>query len=489
MFVSFFYAIIIIEVIVVIPKNTKVICTIGPKIANEESIKALINAGMNVVRFNMAHADYNYCTKTIKMIRKVAKDSGLYIGILIDTPGPKIRIGKLEGDYAKLIKGEKLTIVKEDIIGTKEKLSISYKELNDDVFVGSTIMLNDGIVSLTVKEVIGEDIVCEVENDGEIYTRRGVNVPGLIISKPFLGAKDISNIKYADEIDADFIALSFVSNKDDVLDVNDILIELNNDHIAIISKIENLAALENIEDILNTSDGIMVARGDLGVETPIEKLPIIQKDLVKRANDKDIISIVATQLLASMETCPTPTRAEITDVANAILDGADAIMLSGESAIGKYPIEATRTMSKIANSVEQDMDFSNFVNRYDRSSETDVTKLIAHNVVDVANRIEAKLIISSTNSGYTARNVSKFRPCCPIIASTPNKKTVRSLSLNWGVYPKLVDKVKNSNDIIDMAIKTSKEYCDLQEGDKIIITGGSPNENVKTTNFMKIEEF
>ena len=466
-------------------KKTKIIGTIGPVSENENVLKELIKNGLNCIRINMSHAYYDECINRINIVRKLNKELNSHVGILIDTKGPEIRTGDFENGMVTLEKDKIVYVTNKEIIGNEEKFTIRYPNLLKDVKKGGTILLNNGLVKLTVLDIVTDEIKCLVENTGNIKNKRSVNIPGVKLSIPFLSNKDKEDINFAIENDADFIALSFVSGKEDIEEVREILEKNENKHIQLIAKIENQMAVDNIEDILKVSDGIMVARGDLGVEVPMEQLPSIQKKLVKLSNKYGKICIVATEMLASMEFSPRPTRAEVSDVANAILDGTDAIMLSGETASGNFPVETVSIMSKIACETEASFNIDNINLKNENNS---ITKVIANSVVDAADKLQSKNIVAATTSGYTARQVSKYRPNCIIIATSQNEKTVRSLVLNYGIYPVLVPNFTNTDDIVQNAIEVSKEINNLKKDDTIIITGGFPNNNVKHTNFMKIEK-
>ncbi len=466
-------------------KKTKIIGTVGPASEKYEILKQMVQNGLNCIRINMSHAYYEECINRINTVRNVSEELTSHIGILIDTKGPELRTGDFRNGEVTLTKDSIVYVTSEEILGDENKFTIRYPNLTKDLKKGSTILLNNGLVKLSVIEISKNDVKCVVENTGTIKNKRSVNLPGIKLSIPFLSEKDREDINFAIKNDVDFIALSFVSGKEDVLGVREILKEHNNGHIQLISKIENQMAVDNVKEILRVSDGIMVARGDLGVEVPMEQLPSIQKNLVQVANECGKICIVATEMLASMEFSPRPTRAEVSDVSNAIIEGTDAIMLSGETASGSFPVEAVSIMSKIAEETEQRLKKEK-LKLYD--DEHSVTKVIASSVVDASLKLECKNIVACTTSGYTARAISKYRPNCMIIATSQNEKTVRSLVLNYGIYPVLVPNFSNTDDIVNNAIEVSKETCLLTKGDTIIITGGFPNKQIRHTNFMKIEQ-
>lgn len=467
-------------------KLTKIIATIGPASEQVEVLKEMAQSGLNCIRINMSHAQYDEAERRMNIIRDVNKETGSNIGILIDTKGPELRSGNFVGGSTTLKEGDIVTVDTSNIEGDNKHFSISYPGLMEDVKVGNSILLNNGLVRLTVLEKTNECLSCKVENTGTIKNRRAVNLPGVRLSIPFLSEKDIEDIEFAIKQDVDFLALSFVSSKEDVLEVRELLKKHGNTHIQIISKIENQHAVDNIDAILDVSDGIMVARGDLGVEVPMEKLPIIQKQLIHQCTQRGKISIVATEMLASMEENPRPTRAEVSDVANAVLDGTDAIMLSGETANGKYPVGTVEMMAKIAKEVEQDKKDGHITKEFKVIS--NITETIARSVIEAAKTIDAEVIVASTMSGYTARKISNYRLNCPILATSPDEKTVRKLALNYGVYAIVTGMVDSTDEIIRESIQIAKKYFQMNPGDKMIITGGFPIGTTKTTNLMKIEE-
>jgi pyruvate kinase len=469
-------------------KKTKIICTAGPSSSSKEVLKEMIKNGMDAVRLNLSHASYSFCGKVVENINELNDELNTNVSTIFDIKGPEIRVGKFENGVANLEKDSLVKIYKDEIIGTKEAFSLTYPNLINDVNVDDKILLNDGLIELTVTQIHDDYIVCKVENDGEIEDNKGVNVPNVKCSMTFLSEKDKEDIKFASSMNADFIALSYTSCGMDVLDVSDLLIELNDDHVGIISKIENASGVEDVEEIIRLSDGIMIARGDLGVEVPMEKLPTIQKSIIEKCHEANKISIVATEMLASMEENMRPTRAEVSDVANAVLDGADAVMLSNETAVGNYPIETVEVMSRILESTEEEIDYIAMMDKTMSNEKQDTTGAISYSVVDITLRLKTKAIVTATNSGYTARKISRFRPSCPIIATSPSIDTVKSLTLNFAVYPVLVNEVDSTDEIINNSKKITKDMMRLEPGDKIIITGGIPLSDVKHTNFIKVEE-
>ncbi len=468
--------------------KTKIIATIGPASSDEATLKSLITDGMDVVRLNLTHASYDFCTNVIDKIHKLNDELKTNVSIMLDTEGPNVRVGKFVGGKALLTKGSYIRIYMEELVGDSTKFSVNYKGLLNDVKYNTILKLDDGMIELQVVEKGTNYLLCEVLKEGVLEDNKGLNAPGVKLSMPFLSNKDRNDILYANQMKVDYLALSFVSSAEDVLNVNDILIDLNNDHIGIIAKIENERAVEEIDEIIKVSEGIMIARGDLGVEVPMERVPGIQKSIISKCHNMGKVSIVATELLATMETNTRPTRAEVSDVANAVLDGADAVMLSGETTVGKFPLETLSIMEKIIESAEEDINYFEMLDKAMRTEKQDITGMIAYSVAECADRLKCKAIIAPTISGYTARKMSRFRPSCPIIAVSPDINTVKSLNLHFGVTPVLIEDLSSFDKIIKKSKEITKSLMDTAEGDKIIVTGGYPFKEVKHTNFMKIEE-
>ena len=470
--------------------KTKIIATIGPVSNDKETLKKLIQSGIDVVRINLKHADYNFCNQVIKMINELNFELNTSIAVMLDTKGPEVRIGKFVDGHAYLKKDSKIRVYMNEILGDNTKFSVNHPNLINDVKYDTILKLDDGLIELKVLDKGADYLLCQVLNDGLISDNKGMNVPDIHLSIPFLSDKDKKDIKFACENNVDFLALSFVETYENILEVNDLLINYGNDHIGIIAKIENERAVEEIDEIIKVSDGIMVARGDLGVELPLERVPGIQKMAIRKCHEAGKISIVATELLSSMENVTRPSRAEVSDVANAVLDGADAVMLSGETTVGKYPVETIKTMEKIIKAAEEDINYLTLLEQAVKTESKDVTGILAYNVAETAARLECKAIITPTMSGFTARKISRFRPKCPIVASTPSIDTAKSLMLNFGVCPIIVGELKTFDKIIEHARKVTinNNLVDINKGDKIIITGGYPFKEVKHTNFMKIEE-
>lgn len=469
-------------------KKTKVIVTIGPASRDIEVLRELMRNGMDVARLNLTHASYEFCEDIIAKIDQLNQELHRNVAIMLDLKGADVTVGTFTGGSAYLNKGDKIRIYMEDLVGDSTKFSVSYPGLINDVKTNTIIKLDDGMIELKVLEKDLHYLLCEVIIGGFIENHKGVNVLDTKLRIPFLSEKDRKDIIFAHEHHVDFLALSFVGNAENVLQINDLLIELGNDHIGLIPKIENESAVEEIDEIIRVSEGVMIARGDLGVELPMERVPGIQKAIINKCHIAGKISIVATELLSSMESAARPTRAEVSDVANAVMDGTDAVMLSGETTIGKYPVSALAMMSKIIESAEEDINYYELMDRAMRTEKQDTTGSIAYSVVECANRLKCKGIVAPTMSGYTARKTSRFRPSCPIIALSPSIDTVKSLTLYYAVYPVLIGDIKSFDKIMTKAREVAYDMLETEPKDRIIMTGGYPFHEVKHTNFMKIEE-
>lgn len=467
-------------------RKTKIVCTIGPSSESLDNTKKLIMAGMNVARLNFSHGDFEEHGNRIKTIRQASEELGKSIAILLDTKGPEIRTGKLKEEPIELVQDEFITLTTEEILGDKDRISITYKELPGDVEVGSTILIDDGLIGLTVVDIQGTEIKCRIVNGGTIKSKKGVNVPGVNISLPGITEKDANDIIFGIEQGIDFIAASFVRKASDVLEIRQLLERHNATHIQIISKIENQQGVDNLDEILEVSDGLMVARGDLGVEIPAEDVPLVQKRMIEKCNRVGKPVITATQMLDSMQRNPRPTRAEASDVANAIFDGTDAIMLSGETAAGKYPVESVLTMSRIAEKAESALEYRDIFIKQSNAQQTTVTEAISQAVANSALDLNAKAIITSTETGYTARMVSKYRPKAPIIAVTTEDQTLRRLALNWGVTPVKGQLASSTDEMFDNAMKGGLDSGLVKEGDLVVITAGIPLGRSGSTNLVKI---
>ncbi len=467
-------------------RRTKIVCTIGPSSEDKETLIKMIKAGMNVARMNFSHGTHEEHDKRIDLVRQAASEVGKNIAIMLDTKGPEIRLGTFSREPVLLRTGDEFTLTTREVEGDRTIVSVSYKDLPKDVGVGGKILLADGLIELEVLEIIdGTDLRCKVINGGELKSRKGVNLPGVQVNLPALTDKDIDDILFGIKKRVDFIAASFIRKAADVLAIRNILEEHQAD-IHIISKIESREAVDNIKEIIKVSDGIMVARGDLGVEIPPEDVPLIQKYLIEQCNKAGKPVITATQMLESMTHNPRPTRAEASDVANAILDGTDAIMLSGESAAGKYPVQAVETMNRIAMRVEESFPYARFMKKHEESRSKTVTDSIGYAVCEVSANLDASAIITATTTGHTARMIAKYRPKAPIIAVTPRPKVLRKMALVWGVEPLLVRDIHSTDEMISASVETALAANLVKGGDLVVITAGVPVGVHGTTNMMKV---
>ncbi len=469
-------------------RKTKIVCTIGPASESVEKLVQLMEAGMNVCRLNFSHGDHEEHGQRIKNIREAAQKTGKNIAILLDTKGPEIRTHNMTNGSIELTAGESTIVSMTEVEGTPEMFSITYEGLIDDVSIGSKILLDDGLIGLDVEKVDKDKghIHVKVLNSGTLKNKKGVNVPGVSVKLPGITEKDAQDILFGIEQKVDFIAASFVRRASDVLEIRKLLEENNADYIQIIPKIENQEGVDNIDEILEVSEGLMVARGDLGVEIPAEEVPLVQKSLIKKCNTYGKPVITATQMLDSMQRNPRPTRAEASDVANAILDGTDAIMLSGETAAGSYPVEAVQTMHNIASRTETALEHKKILSSHSKENEYTITDAIGQSVVHTALNLDANAIITATESGYTARMVSKYRPKSPIVAVTANEFVLRRLALVWGVYPQLGKKTNSTDEMLDNAVDESLNSGFVSHGDLVVISAGVPVRESGTTNLMKI---
>ncbi|MCM3568310.1 pyruvate kinase [Neobacillus mesonae] len=469
-------------------RKTKIVCTIGPASESIEKLEQLMDAGMNVARLNFSHGNYDEHGMRIKNIREAAKKTGKTIAILLDTKGPEIRTNNMQNGAIELKAGENITISMNEVEGTVNKFSVTYPGLIDDIHVGSRILLDDGLIGLEVVEIDqnAKEIQTKILNSGTLKDKKGVNVPGVSVNLPGITEKDTNDILFGIEQGIDFIAASFVRRAKDVLEIRKLLEENNATYIHIIPKIENQEGVDNIDEILEVSDGLMVARGDLGVEIPAEEVPLVQKMLIKKCNALGKPVITATQMLDSMQRNPRPTRAEASDVANAIFDGTDAIMLSGETAAGNYPVEAVQTMHNIASRAEQALDHREILSQRSKCMEHNVTDAIGLSVAHTALNLEVKSIITPTESGHTARMISKYRPKASIVAVTANETVCRRLSLVWGVYPQLGAFATTTDEMLESAVEESLKSGIVKRGDLVVITAGVPVGEAGTTNLMKI---
>ena len=469
-------------------KKTKIVCSIGPASNEPDVMEKMVRAGMNVARINFSHATIEEREKACASVREVRKRTGMNVAILWDTKGPEFRCGIMENDSIELVPGETIDIVKETVTGTKERFSVNHPSAIDSLNVGDIILLENAKMKLEVIAKYEDRVTCKIIDGGVLGNRKSMSVPGIKLDIPYVSDADREDIIYACEHGGEFLAISFVSTKEDVLEVKEILKEHGREDLQIICKIESALGIENLEDILSVSDGVMVARGDLGTEVPSEMVPIYQKQMINTCRRLGKISIVATEMLETMMSSDNirPKRAETSDIANAVLDGTDAVMLSGETTVGKHPIETVAAMASICETTEK---YASFDYAFDIESLDNITKSIASNVVLSTDALGAKLICAATISGRTARVISNLKPDAPILALCTDEKTGRRLALNWGVYAGTLPFLDTTDEVLTRSVEKAKEFMELNEGDLIVITGGFPNtETKRITNLMKIEE-
>lgn len=467
-------------------KKTKIVCTIGPSTDNKETLRNMILAGMNVARVNFSHSTHPQQLDRINMLKEVRDELGVPIALLADTKGPEIRLGIFKSDKIELKVNQKFTLTTKDIIGDNNIVSVSFEGLPKDVSRGARILIDDGLIELSVESCTDTDICCTVVNGGIVSSNKGVNVPGIHLSLPFINSHDRADLRFIVENNFDFIATSFTRTAEDILKVRDELERLGDPGIQIIAKIENSDGVANIDEILRVSDGIMVARGDLGVEIPLEDIPVIQKKLIKKAFLSGKLVITATQMLESMINNPRPTRAEITDVANAIYDGTSGIMLSGETAAGKYPVEAVKTMARIAERTERDINYKTRFRNYPHNDLYNVTNAISYAACSAAHDLSATCIITVTETGATARTIAKNRPACQTVSCSTSDRVLRQLNMAWGTYPLKLDEQDNTDALFARAVEVTQEAGIIKDGDLVVITAGSPVGVPGTTNMMKV---
>lgn len=468
-------------------KKTKIVCTIGPSSDSYEVLKALINEGMNVARLNFSHGTHPEHKKRIDTINKLRDDLDEPIAIMLDTKGPEIRIKTFKDGMIRIEQGQDFILTSEDVEGDETRVSVTYKDIAKDLKADDRVLIDDGLVEFTVISVDEKNVYMKAVNSGELSDRKGVNLPSVKVNLPTLTEKDIEDLIFGIENDVDFIAASFIRSAKDVLEIRKILESNGGDDIKIISKIENLEGVQNIDEIIDVSDGIMVARGDMGVELDEEDIPLVQKDIIRKCNLKGKFVITATQMLDSMIRNPRPTRAEVTDVANAILDGSGAIMLSGETAAGNYPVKSCEMMKKIAVKIEDSLDYKILVDSTNDEHEINITNSIAKATREAALDLDAKVIIAATTSGLTARNISKFKPKSPIIAATTNEKVRRQLAIEWGVYPIRATLASSIDDLFYESINILKNIKFVKEGELVILTAGMPLGKAGSTNIMMVK--
>lgn len=467
-------------------KKTKIICSIGPASCSPDVMEKMVISGMNVARINFSHATLEEKIGVVESVREVRNRTGEQIAILYDTKGPEFRSGMLENEEITLEENKTIRFVKENILGNEERLTVNHPQALDNLKVGDVILLENGLMKTEVISTEEDGVTCIIKTGGVLGNKKSLSVPGVKLDIPFISEQDKEDIIYACLHEGDFLALSFVSTKEDVLEAREILKQCNREDLKIISKIESTTGVENIDSIIEVSDGIMVARGDLGVEVPMEHLPVVQKMLVRKCRENGKIAVVATEMLESMKKNIRPTRAEVSDIANAVIDGTDAVMLSGETTAGKYPVLAVKSMADVCDNTEKYLD-------YERNVETtfknDVPSTIARSIKEATNDLDIKAIVAATMSGYTARKISNLRPSTIILAACPDENIARKTMLNFGVYPVIQHQSMSTDELVNACKKQAKDFFDLQTGDYVIITGGFPNNMaVNKTNYMKIEE-
>jgi len=467
-------------------RRTKIVCTLGPATDNPDVLKSLFLAGMDVGRLNFSHGNYDDHYKRAEEFKKIREELKRPAALLLDTKGPEIRIKKFKTGKVVLENGKTFILTTDEVEGDEERVSITYKDLPADITKGDRILIADGLIELKVTSIRGADIICEILNGGELSDRKGVNVPGVTIKLPFMNDNDRNDILYGIKHDFDFIAASFARSADDIKEMKDFIESNGGSFIKLISKIENHDGVRNIDEIIRVSDGIMVARGDMGVEIPFEEIPHLQKLIIKKSLSAGKPVITATQMLESMIKNPRPTRAEITDVANAIYDGTSAIMLSAETSVGDFPALTVETMAKIASKTEMDINYAQMLENTYINITKNVTDAISYATCSVAHSLDASAIITITKSGHTSKMVSRYRPSCRIIASTPLKKVYNQLALSWGVFPVMTPESKTTDEIFENAVQSAVADNMIHDGDLVVITGGMPVGISGTTNMIKI---
>ena len=468
-------------------RRTKIICTMGPATDNEDVLRDLMLNGMDVARLNFSHGSHEEALERINRIKKVRDELNIPVAILLDTKGPEVRIKDFKEGKVELKEGQKFTLCTDDVVGDENQVSITYANLPNDVKVGSKILIDDGLIEMEVISVKNSKILCKVKNGGVVSNKKGVNVPNVALSMPYMSQKDIDDILFGIEQDVDFIAASFVRTANDIREIKTLLRDNGGRDIRIIAKIENAEGVDNIDDIIRETHGIMVARGDMGVEIDMHDLPVLQKSLIKKTYRAGKVVITATQMLDSMIRNPRPTRAEATDVANAIYDGTSAIMLSGETAAGEYPIEAVSTMALIAETTEYNIDYKSRFHKRGTDSNPNIANAISHACVTTAHDLDVKAIITVTKGGSTARLISKYRPLCPIISCTTDEVVCRQMNMSWGVTPIIINEETSTDELFEHAVDAAKKYGYVEQGDRVVITAGVPLGISGTTNLMKVD--
>lgn len=468
-------------------RKTKIVCTLGPSTDSEDILRQMILAGMNVARCNFSHGTYEDHQRRMDLVKKLRDEVGRPIAILLDTKGPEVRVRNFKEGKAVLEEGQLFTLTVDEVDGTKDKVSVTYDRLYEDLEIGMRVLIDDGLIEMQVEQIDQRNVVCRVINGGVVSNHKGVNIPDVDLSMPYISDKDREDILFGISQGVDFIAASFVQKKEDILQLRRLLEKNGGADIKIISKIENKQGVSNIDEIIDVSDGIMVARGDMGVEIPYEEVPVIQKKIIKKVYQAGKHVITATQMLESMIKNPRPTRAETTDVANAVYDGTSAVMLSGETAAGAYPVEAVRTMVRIAERTEQDVDYRKRFYQSKRQADADVTNAICHATCTTALDLNAKAIVTVTKSGKSARMLSQYRPESDIISCATTERVCRQLSLAWGVTPLVIREEKEVFHLFDKAIQAAVKMKLLEAGDLTVITSGVPIGVSGTTNMMKVQ--
>lgn len=473
-------------------RKTKMVCTIGPASEDPAILKQIIEAGMNASRHNFSHGDHEEHKGRILNVRRLAKELGKEVAIVLDTKGPEIRTGKFEPNKVELQRGTEFTIyagdkAMEEVVGDTTKCAVTYADLAKDVKPGNTILIDDGLVGLEVKSIEGNAVKCEVMNTGLVGTHKGVNLPGVKVNLPAMTEKDKSDLIFGCEMKVNMVAASFVRKAEDVIAIREVLNAHGGEDILIFPKIENQEGVDNIDSIIAVSDGIMVARGDLGVEIPIEEVPAAQKMIIRKCNEAGIPVITATQMLDSMIRNPRPTRAEVSDIANSIYDGTDAVMLSGESANGTYPVEAVKTQARICEAAERELTYKVSVSNAKHHVPA-VAGVIARATCNAAEELGASAVIASTQSGATARRIAQCRPLCPVVAVTPNERVAKQLAFSWGVLPVVADEFKSTDDMLDNSVEIAKNAGVVKAGDTVVVAAGVPVDKTGSTNLMKVAE-
>ena len=468
-------------------RKTKIICTMGPAVDNEEMLRALMLTGMDAARFNFSHGTHESHLATLNKVRRIRDELGAAVATILDTKGPEIRIKTFENGPVTLREGDKFTLTTRDVPGDAGIVSVTYADLHKELESGCRVLIDDGLIELNVDSISGQDIACTVRSGGTLSNNKSINIPGVSIHLPSLTEKDRDDLRFAAEQDFDFVAASFVRKASDVEDIRACLRECGGEHIRIISKIENREGVDNLEEIIAASDGLMVARGDLGVEIPAYEVPILQKRMIKETSMAGKPVITATQMLDSMIRNPRPTRAEVSDVANAVFDGTSCVMLSGETASGKHPVEAVQTMVDTINAAEQATDYWGRFRRFEFTPGRSINDAVTHTCCQTAMDLEADAILTPTQTGHTARMIARFRPACPIVALTTTERARRQLAISWGVQPLLAGYVDSTDRLFSMCVQSALKEGAVQSGQMVVITAGVPIGRAGSTNLIKAQ--